>query len=44
VLVRIEPLGLLRRVGERLYVAPTGETLAKLGSVWASLAAEDVSA
>jgi len=41
VIERLDQLGLLRRDGVRLFVAPTGETLAKLRNLWADLLSED---
>lgn len=40
VLERLDQLGLLRRQGERLFVAPTDETLAKLRGLWAGIPTE----
>jgi hypothetical protein len=41
VIERLDQLGLLRRDGVRLFVAPTDETLAKLRNLWAGLLSED---
>jgi len=41
VIERLDQLALLRRDGVRLFVAPTGETLAKLRNLWAGLLSED---
>jgi hypothetical protein len=41
VIERLDQLGLLRRDGARLFVAPTDETLAKLRNLWAGLLSED---
>ena len=41
VIERLGQLGLLRRDGARLFVAPTDETLARLRNVWAGLLSED---
>jgi len=41
VIERLDQLGLLRREGARLFVAPPDETLAKLQGVWVGLLSED---
>jgi hypothetical protein len=41
VIERLDQLGVLRRDGARLFVAPTDETLAKLRNLWAGLLSED---
>jgi hypothetical protein len=43
VIERLDQLGLLRRDGARLFVAPTDETLARLRNLWAGLLSEDAS-
>jgi hypothetical protein len=44
VIERLDQLGLLRRDGARLFVAPTDKTLAKLRNLWAGLLSEDAPA
>jgi hypothetical protein len=44
VIERLDQLGLLRRDGARLHVAPTDETLTRLQNLWAGLASEDAPA
>jgi hypothetical protein len=44
VVVRIEQLGLLRRDGDRLFVASPDETMAKLEEKWVSIISEEMPA
>jgi hypothetical protein len=44
VIERLDQLGLLRRDGARLHVAPTDETLTRLQNLWSGLASEDAPA